>query len=113
MGANYWVLLIFAPLLILVGILGFFIPQKKSLTSGAPAYNVFHIVFGLIGILIMVFGGDNAMRTFNFGFGLIDLYQYVASRWRFFPREYFRWKPADDLLHLVIGAILVAVAVLL
>ena len=79
MGANYWVLLIFAPLLVLVGILGFFIPQKKSLTSGAPAYNVFHIVFGLIGILIIVFGNDNAMRTFNFGFGLIDLYQYVAK----------------------------------
>ena len=46
---NYYVLMVFAPLLVLVGLAGFVIPERKSLTSGAPAYNIFHMVFGLIG----------------------------------------------------------------
>lgn len=37
------ILLIFAAVLILVGILGFVIPADKALTSGAPAYNIFHL----------------------------------------------------------------------
>ena len=65
---NYYVLLIFAPLLILTGILGFIIPAKKSLTSGAPAYNIFHIIFGLIGIMIATHHYDY-IRAFNVGYG--------------------------------------------
>ena len=108
---NYYVLLIFAPLLILVGILGFLIPQNKSLTSGAPAYNVFHIVFGLIGLVFVWMRDDTLIRAFNVGFGAIDLYQALASFAHLFPEKYFRWTRADDVLHVVIGLILIAVGV--
>lgn len=108
---NYYVLAIFAPLLILTGILGFIIPAKKSLTSGAPAYNVFHILFGLIGLAAVYFGRDVCIRSFNIGFGVIDLYQAAASFWHFFPEKQFRWKRADDILHVVIGAALVLVGI--
>jgi len=40
---NFYVLVVFAPLLVLTGVLGFVLPADKSLTNGAPAYNVFHI----------------------------------------------------------------------
>lgn len=109
---NYYVLLIFAPILILVGILGFLIPQNKSLTSGAPAYNIFHIAFGLLGLLLVFLGNDALIRSFNIGFGLIDLYQAAASLAHFFPEKYFRWTRVDDVLHIIVGAILVAVGVL-
>ena len=103
--------MIFAPLLILTGILGFVMPPKKGLTSGAPAYNVFHIIFGLAGIMIATHHYDY-IRAFNIGFGVIDLYQAAASFLHLFPEKQFRWKRADDVLHIVIGAGLVLVGIL-
>lgn len=111
MVLNYYTLLIFAPLLILTGVLGFVIPTKKSLTSGASAYNIFHIIFGLAGIIIATHHYDY-IRAFNIGFGVIDLYQAAASFLHLFPEKYFRWKRADDVLHIVIGGGLVLVGII-
>ena len=111
MTLNYYVLLVFAPILIIVGILGFIIPRDKSLTSGAPAYNIFHIVFGVIGIILVLLEDDLLIRTFNIGFGAIDLYQAVASFAHLFPERHFRWTRVDDVLHIGIGALLVIVGV--
>jgi hypothetical protein len=108
---NYWVLIIFAPVLVLVGVAGFLIPKDKGLTSGAPAYNVFHILFGIAGIMVATHH-HGQIRYFNIGFGLIDLYQAAASYMHWFPEEQFRWKRADDVLHIVIGAGLVLVGIL-
>ena len=109
---NYYVLLVFAPMLVLVGVLGFIIPQNKSLTSGAPAYNIFHIIFGLIGIVIVYCNHGPCIRAFNIGFGVIDLYQAAASFAHIFPDKHFRWTRVDDVLHVVIGAALVIVGVI-
>jgi len=108
---NYRTLLIFAPLLILTGLLGFVLPAAGPL-SGAPAYNVFHIVSGLIGLLCLVSRRRKPVRSFNIGFGLIDLYQALASFSGWFPAGHFQWKPADDVLHIVIGAALVLIGLL-
>ena len=108
MSLNYYVLLIFAPLLVLTGILGFLIPEKRSVTSGAPAYNIFHIIFGLAGIMIASHHGEY-IRAFNITFGVIDLYQAAATFLHWFPEKHFRWKRADDILHIVIGAGLVLI----
>ncbi len=107
MNTNYYVLLIFAPLLILTGVLGFVIPREKGLTSGAPAYNIFHIVFGLLGLGLVY--SRSGVRLFNVGFGLIDLYQAAASFLHFFPEKQFQWKRADDILHVVVGLALVLI----
>lgn len=106
---NYYVLAVFAPLLILVGILGFLIPADKSLTSGAPAYNIFHILFGIIGCIILFSGNPQYIKFFNIGFGAIDLYQALASFAHLFPEKQFKWKRADDILHIIIGAGLIIV----
>ena len=108
---NFWTVAIFAPILVLTGLLGFIIPPDKALTSGAPAYNIFHIVFGLLGIAIAYSGNPAWSRAFNLGFGLIDLYQACASFNNLFPKAQFKWKRADDVLHVVIGAALVLIGV--
>lgn len=108
---NSLTLAIFAPILVLIGILGFVIPQNKSLTSGATPYNIFHLLFGLIGAIIILTGNEGAVRAFNIGFGLIDLYQAVASFANLFPKQYFKWTRVDDVLHVVIGALLVLIGV--
>ena len=110
---SRWVLGVFAPLLILVGVLGVLNPDAGGRTSTAPAYNVFHLAFGVLGLAVVVWGDPGAIRTFLIGFGLIDLYQALASRLHWFPEASFRWTPTDDLLHLVIGMLLIAAGVLL
>ncbi|MDP2275246.1 MAG: hypothetical protein Q8K32_31160 [Archangium sp.] len=107
---NLQVLRVFAPILIVVGILGFVLPPAASVTSGAAPYNVFHLVFGVIGLGCVFSGKLNAVRAFNLGFGLIDLYQAVASLTDLWPRSLFKWTRVDDALHVVVGALLVAFA---
>jgi len=107
---NYYTLLIFAPVLILTGLLGFILPD--GLMSNAPAYNIFHIIFGLIGLAFVAGGNENLIRAFNIGFGLIDLYQALASFMDWFPESWFQWKTADDVLHIVIGAALVFIGLI-
>jgi hypothetical protein len=106
---NYKVLLVFAPVLILTAILGFVIPPEKALTSGATAYNLFHIAFGFLGLAVLLARNEKYVCLFNFGFGLIDLYQLLASAAHLFPEQYFKWTRADDVLHAAVGAALVAV----
>ncbi len=108
-SANYITLAIFAPILILVGVAGFLIPAQHSLTSGAPPYNVFHLCFGSIGLIILWTRRESLISFFNGGFGLIDLYQVLASYLHLSPGQYFLWTPVDDILHILIGLALVFV----
>ena len=107
---NRLVLIVFAPILILVGALGFVLPEPAGLTSGAPAYNWFHVASGALGLLLALARRESYARAFNLGFGLADLYQAAASFLHLFPETHFRWTRVDDALHVVVGALLVGVA---
>ena len=106
---NQKTLLVLAPLLILTGIAGFVIPAQYSLMSGTAPYNLFHIFFGAIGLLITMANSDALASSFNLGFGLIDLYQVLASVIGLTPIQYFHWTYADDVLHVLIGFALVII----
>ncbi len=108
---NFFTLAIFAPALVLVGILGYIIPPHKSPTSGAAPYNIFHIAFGVIGAIVVMSNYPAGIKTFNIGFGLIDLYQAAASYLGLFPKRLFKWTRIDDILHIVIGIGLVVIGV--
>ena len=108
-GANYFALAVFAPVLILAGVAGFLIPAERSLTSGAPPYNIFHIFFGTLGLILVWSRREKLISFFNAGFGLIDLYQALASRLHLFPERYFLWTKVDDILHILIGLALVII----
>lgn len=111
-SVNFITLAVFAPLLVLIGIAGFLVPAQLSLTSGAPAYNVFHIFFGVLGLILVLAGKESWISGFNLVFGLIDLYQALASYLHLPPQQYFLWTRADDLLHILIGLILVIIGCL-
>ncbi len=106
---NQKTLTILAPLLVLTGIAGFLIPQQYSLLSGAAPYNMFHLIFGAIGLVLMSTNSDLLASSFNFGFGLIDLYQVVASVFGLTPIQYFHWTFADDVVHVILGFALVII----
>lgn len=110
MKLNYFTLLIFAPVLILTGISGFILPD--GLMSNAPSYNIFHLVFGIIGLGCVFSKKQNLIRGFNISFGIIDLYQALASFLDWFPEQYFQWKTADDILHVLIGGALIGIGFL-
>jgi 2-methylcitrate dehydratase PrpD len=106
---NGRVLAVFGPVLILAGIAGFLVPPRLALMSGAPAYNVFHIVFGALGTALVVAKTATGIAAFNLGFGAADVYQAVAGIAGWFPARQFRYKPADHVLHVVLGLGLAAV----
>ena len=105
---NGRVLTLFGPILILTGLAGFLTPPRLALMSGAPAYNVFHIVFGAIGTALARAKNATGIAAFNLGFGVIDLYQAVAGAAGWFPAEQFRYRPADHVAHVAIGLALAA-----
>lgn len=104
---NYKTLIIFAPVLILTGLLGFILPDGP--TSNAAPYNIFHIIFGAIGLIFVFSKREDFICGFNISFGLIDLYQAAASFFNWFPETHFQWKTADDILHIIIGGALVLI----
>jgi uncharacterized membrane protein len=106
---NQTTLMIVAPLLILTGIAGFVIPAQYGLMSNATPYNLFHIIFGAIGLILLQTKSDLAASSFNVGFGLIDLYQALASVVGLSPIEYFHWTYVDDLVHVILGFALVII----
>ena len=109
---NVLLLTAFAPILIIAGVLGFITPPSMALMSGAAPYNLFHLFFGLVGIGLLVTKRLPLARAFNIGFGAVDLYQAVASFAGLFPTAVFAYKRADDVLHIVLGLLLVGVGVL-
>ena len=110
---SRWVAGSFGLLLLAVGVVGFLPAGGGGRNSNASAYNVFHLVFGVLGVVLAVIGDRSAARGFLIGFGAIDLYQALASQQHWFPEALFRWTPTDDLLHLVVGALLIAGGLLL
>ncbi len=106
---NFTTLAIFASVLILAGVAGFLVPAQHSLTSGAAPYNVFHIVFGTLGLVVLWTRKESLVSFFNLGFGLIDLYQALASYANLLPKQYFLWTRTDDVLHILIGLALVII----
>ena len=100
---NQVTLSIIAPLLMLAGIGGFVVPSQYSLLSNAAPYNLFHIFFGAVGMALLSLKNGMLICVFNFAFGLIDLYQLVASVIGLTPKQYFLWTPLDDFLHVVLG----------
>jgi hypothetical protein len=108
-SVNHVALAIFAPVLILAGVAGFLVPAPQSLTSGATPYNVFHIFFGTVGLIVLWMRKDSLVSFFNLGFGSIDLYQALASFTNLPPKQYFLWTRVDDILHILIGLALVII----
>ena len=108
-SVNHLAVAIFAPVLILTGIAGFLVPAAYGLTSGAAPYNIFHIFFGGFGLLLVWMRKEIWLVVFNLGFGMIDLYQAVASFLHLFPEKYFLWTRVDDILHILIGMALIII----
>ena len=106
---NQKTLMVLAPLLILTGIAGFLIPQQYNLMSGAAPYNMFHLIFGALGLLLISANNDLVASAFNFGFGVIDLYQVLASVVGLTPIQHFLWTYADDVVHVILGFALVII----
>ena len=106
---NQKTLAVLAPLLILTGIAGFLIPERYTMMSGAAPYNLFHIIFGVAGLWLVMTNSDLWASAFNLVFGLIDLHQALASAVGLAPIQYFHWTYVDDVVHVLLGFALVLI----
>ena len=98
---------VFAVVLVIAGVAGMLVPPELALMSGALPYDVFHISFGALGIGIVLARAARAAAVFNLGFGLCDLYQALAGVLGIFPAAVFALRPADHVVHVVLGLLLV------
>jgi predicted membrane metal-binding protein len=99
-----------ATLLVLAAALGELGPPGLSLNSTARPYNVFHLLAGLLGFAVLAFAPARGVAAFNLVFGSIDLYQAAAGLCDLPPAQLFGLRPADHVIHVVLGAALVWVA---
>jgi hypothetical protein len=104
---NRLLLTIFAPVLIAAGVAGLTLPPGLSLMSGVAAYDIFHIVFGALGLAIVLGRSVRQAALFNLGFGAVDLYQALAGVVGIFPAGVFGLRPADHVVHVVLGLLLI------
>lgn len=74
--------------------------------STSTAYDVFHIIFGLIALAAALLQGGRHAWLFNVVFGAIDLYQAIAQLTGWFPAQLFALTSLDTGLHVVIGGVL-------
>jgi len=98
----------FGVILILTGVKGFLSQDPDGLMSEAIPYDLFHVAFGILGLVIGLGRKPVPASLFNLGFGLIDLWQFVAGLTGLFPARLFGLRPADHAAHLVLGVLLVA-----
>jgi hypothetical protein len=105
---NLRLLAVFGPVLIATGVAGLTLPPGLSLMSGAAPYDIFHIIFGTLGLAIVLARSARFAALFNLGFGAVDLYQAVAGAIGFFPARPFGLRPADHVVHVVLGLLLVS-----
>jgi hypothetical protein len=98
----------FGAVLILTGASGLVTPDAGLMSQAVP-YDVFHIGFGVLGLSLGLRRRAGPCALFNLGFGAVDLYQVVAGLTGVFPAHLFALRPADHAVHLVLGALLVAV----
>ena len=106
---NVRLLAVFAPILIATGIRGLLAPGAPGPMSSAIPYDVFHIVFGALGLGLVLRRVPRGPARFNLGFGLVDLYQALAGALGLFPAHLFALRPGDHVVHLLLGALLVVV----
>jgi hypothetical protein len=109
---NLRLLAFFGPVLIATGAAGLLLPPPPTavapmMMSNARPYDVFHIAFGLLGLALVVARRARGAALFNLGFGAFDLYQAAAGLLGIFPAGVFQLRPADHVVHAVLGAWLV------
>jgi hypothetical protein len=105
---NRRLLAVFAPVLVAAGAGGLLLPPGSSPMSGAVPYDVFHVVFGALGIALVLARSARGAALFNVGFGALDLYQALAGVVGIFPADLFGLRPADHVVHVVLGLVLVS-----
>lgn len=104
---NRRLLAVFAPVLIATGVAGLTLRPGLSMMSNAASYDVFHIVFGALGLAIVLGRSGRQAALFNLGFGAVDLYQALAGVLGIFPAALFGLRPADHVVHVALGLLLV------
>lgn len=110
---NLRLLAVFGPVLLATGVAGLALPPPPGpmaamMMSNALPYDVFHIVFGLLGLGLVLARAARGAALFNLGFGAVDLYQAAAGLAGIFPAGVFGLRPADHIAHVALGALLAA-----
>jgi hypothetical protein len=109
MGLNILALGVFSVLILLLGTMGFLMPENISLLSTTYSYNLFRVDLGLVGIIVALTNDKTIIKYGNLGLGLVIAYQAFASLLNLYPEEYFQWTILDNILNADIGLAMILI----
>jgi hypothetical protein len=109
MGLNILALGIFSVLILLLGAMGFLMPENISLLSTTYSYNLFRVDLGLVGIIVALTNDKTIIKYGNLSLGLVIAYQAFASLLNLYPEEYFQWTILDNILNADIGLAMILI----
>lgn len=109
---NITALKIVGPFLLLLGLVGYLIPEKLPFISTHPWQNLLHIDLGLIALIIVFWHNATAAKIFNFLTAGLLLYMAVAAWLGIFPNDMFSFTFVDKLINLDLGLLLLFLVVL-
>lgn len=78
--------------------------------SQSAAYDAFHLIFGVIGLLSVIVAAGRYSPAFNLVFGLIDAYQAIAQPLGLFPTQLFNLSASDTAQHVIVAVVLIGVS---
>jgi hypothetical protein len=79
-----------------------------AVTDRNLPYAIFHALAAVLALVAVQGARGRYAWVFLLVFGLVDLYQATASALDWFPEAWFQWSAADDLAHLTLGPLLLA-----
>ena|SRR6478735_10842629 len=109
---NITALKIVGPFLLVLGLVGYLIPEKLPFISTNLWQNLLHIDLGLIALIIVFWQNATAAKIFNFLTAGLLLYMVVAAWLGIFPNEMFSFTFVDKLINLDLGLLLLFLVVL-
>ena len=107
MNFNTLALGIFSAIILLIGVMVFFLSDNMAMLSTTYLSNLFRTNIGLVGIIVALFNNKKYSRISNFILGILLAFQSLASSFNLFPEHFFQWTILDDILNVDIGATMI------
>ncbi len=94
----------------IIGVIGFFTPDKLLIFSLNQLHNIIHVLSGLAGLIVGYAKNDTYARGYNRGFGIIYLALAVLGLLGVnFLNALLNLNVPDHILHAILGILLIAV----
>ena len=100
-----------APILVGIGCINFFLPAYINWINTSLYTNIFFIIAGIIGSVLVIKKSDANAKRFNLVLGMTFLSFVIANFAGLYPATIVEWTSLDDSVHLIMSTSLILVGI--